>query len=224
MLYRLAHWMLRVWARWRFHLEVVGSEHVPLVGPALLVANHPSAVDAVVVTAALPRPAGSFNRLANIAKFPWYRRPHMLLVVNVDDGPPSGALAWNSRALAEALAMLERGWLFVSFPEGDVGDPLSPGPFAPGFVYLAWRAKAPIVPVAVSGSQHAFADARRPRRLDWLAPRRAAVRVEFLEPRWLDSAPTSRAALEARADEVRGAIQIALDLGQLPDLNGGPRR
>jgi 1-acyl-sn-glycerol-3-phosphate acyltransferase len=223
-LYAVAHWLLRRWARWRFALEVVGLENVPPSGPVVLVANHPSALDAVVVTAALPRRAGSFNRLANVAKLRVRWHPRTLFVVNVAEGRPAGSLAWNGRAMAEALAMLERGWLFLSFPEGDVGDPGEPGSFAPGFVFLAWRSGAPIVPVAVWGSDAAFDDPRRPRRIDWVLPRRAAVRVRFLEPRRLELAPSSRAALESCAEEVRGAIRAALAGEAPPRLTAVSRR
>ncbi len=138
---------------WR--VEARGAANVPRSGPVILVANHSGAIpfDATMIACALdearhPRPARFlYDRF--VENLPWvpdfYRRA-------------GGVLA--SHANAERL--LETGQLIGLFPEGVSGlsklysERYVLQPFSSGFVRLALRYRAPIVPVAVVGAEEIY--------------------------------------------------------------------
>jgi 1-acyl-sn-glycerol-3-phosphate acyltransferase len=138
---------------WR--VEAQGTRNVPRSGPVILVGNHSGAIpfDATMIACALeeaghPRPARFlYDRF--VENLPWipefYRRA-------------GGVLA--SHANAERL--LEKGELVGLFPEGVAGlsklysERYVLQPFSSGFVRLALRYHAPIVPVAVIGAEEIY--------------------------------------------------------------------
>lgn len=128
-------------------LAVEGTAHVP-AGAALLVANHPSALDPVLIAAALPRRA-VFMGAAEFLTWPvvgWVMRAYG--VVPVRRGRVDAA------AVREAVRVLRAGGLLVIFPEGRVAP--SGGALRPGAGLLAAAAHVPVVPVAVVGSSRAL--------------------------------------------------------------------
>ena len=110
---------------------------------------------------------------------------------------------FDVRATAVALAVLGRGYVLGMYPEGT----RSPGellPFLPGAAWLALRSGAPLVPVAITGTDR-VRDARRPRR--------ARVRVTFVEPltvQRVDEPQERRRRSEALTTQLRSAIQAHL--------------
>jgi len=122
-------------------LEVRG--HAPS-SPAILVANHLSYVDAVVVTALVPSIALARHELA---RWPWLGRlARSTGAVFVDPrDPQSGA-----RALRRIRRALLGGVSVLHFPEGEPswGDDVRP--FKRGVFGLAQRLEVPVVPVRIS--------------------------------------------------------------------------
>ncbi|MGH2683048.1 MAG: lysophospholipid acyltransferase family protein [Actinomycetota bacterium] len=142
--------------RW-WRVDWVAMENVPAEGPALLVANHAGTVpwDAIVLKFGL------------LDRHPAHRHVRLLAADLVFRMPFVGALARKSgNTLAcdeDALRLLEGEELLGVFPEGykGVGKPwreryrlqrFGRG----GFMELALRAKAPIVPVAIVGSEEIY--------------------------------------------------------------------
>ncbi|HEX6262317.1 MAG TPA: lysophospholipid acyltransferase family protein [Actinomycetota bacterium] len=138
-----------------FRVEWKGLEHVPREGPALLVSNHAGTIpmDAVIMKFGLLDRVGRHVRLlaANLA----FRMPFV------------GELARKSgNTLAceeDALRLLDRGELLGVFPEGykGVGKPFRERYKLQrfgrgGFIELALRAGAPIVPAAIVGSEEIY--------------------------------------------------------------------
>lgn len=151
--------------RW-WRADWVAMENVPAEGPALLVANHAGTVpwDAVVL------------KFGVLDRHPAHRHVRLLAADLVFRLPFVGALARKSgNTLAceeDALRLLERGEVLGVFPEGykGVGKPwreryklqrFGRG----GFIELALRAKAPIVPVAIVGSEEIYPLVARARPL-----------------------------------------------------------
>jgi 1-acyl-sn-glycerol-3-phosphate acyltransferase len=166
----LTHSVLAPFARlfherwWR--ADWVAMENVPADGPALLVANHAGAVpwDAVVL------------KFGVLDKHPAHRHVHLLAADLVFRLPFVGALARKSgNTLAceeDAMRLLERGEILGVFPEGYKGvgkswreryrlQRFGRG----GFIELALRARAPIVPVAIVGSEEIYPLVSRARPL-----------------------------------------------------------
>lgn len=151
--------------RWR-RVDWVAMENVPVEGPALLVANHAGTIpwDAIVL------------KFGILDHHPARRHVRLLAADLVFRMPFVGALARKSgNTLAceeDALRLLARDEILGVFPEGfkGVGKPwrdryrlqrFGRG----GFIELALRAKAPIVPVAIVGSEEIYPLVSRARPL-----------------------------------------------------------
>jgi 1-acyl-sn-glycerol-3-phosphate acyltransferase len=171
----LAHRAVRRYVR----LRVDGQEHYP-PGPAVLVANHPSALDPLFVAAAVPErilflAAAEFLAWRGVG---WVMRAYGCIPVRRGQLDPA-AVRWAVRALAA-------GRKVGVFPEGRV----TPVPLPPhrGAAVIAARARVPIVPVAVLGSGRVFP-------LGAQCPRPGVVRICFGPP--LPPPQERREALEA---------------------------
>lgn len=197
--YRLCHQILRVLApllcRER---HIHGLEQVPQTGPALFVSNHISYWDPTTLLLLIPRQVYFMSR-ANLFEHPFVGAFfHALGVFGVKRGTP------DPGAIRRALAILKRGDPVALYPQGSRA-PLPEGQVHPpkrGFLLIAERSGAPIVPVAISGLEMLFLP-----RFPWLG--RPTVHVTFGHPFFLhelDASPDDREAL------LRAAMRRITDL------------
>jgi 1-acyl-sn-glycerol-3-phosphate acyltransferase len=142
--------------RW-WRVDWVGMENVPSDGPVLLVANHAGTVpwDAIVL------------KFGVLDHHPAHRHVRLLAADLAFRFPFLGALArksGNTLACAEdAYALLDRGEVLGVFPEGYKGvgknfrDRYRLQRFGRGgFIEIALRARCPIVPVSIIGSEEIY--------------------------------------------------------------------
>jgi acyl-[acyl-carrier-protein]-phospholipid O-acyltransferase/long-chain-fatty-acid--[acyl-carrier-protein] ligase len=147
MAYRLVRFVLWCAANVLFRIRVEGAEHIPGTGGALLVSNHISYADSVLVGYPTPR----------IVRFlmwlPIYEAPlfnyffRVLHAIPIDNGSPKVAI----RALRAARAELLNGELVAIFPEGSISRDGKTGPFERGFERILEGTGAPVIPIHVSG-------------------------------------------------------------------------
>lgn len=185
-------------ARWLFHLTVVGAERLPVSGAAVLVANHVSWLDPIIVPLALPR------KPAFLAMEELWRMPVIGLIMRVY-GPlaiPLNRGAVDATALKRSLRALQAGALLIVFPEGGISPSGELRPFHRGAAMLAARAGAPIIPIAIHGTAEALPLSR-------FVPRRRPITVRIGTP--IRPASHQREDLE-RASEAAAA--------QIRDLRG----
>jgi 1-acyl-sn-glycerol-3-phosphate acyltransferase len=178
---------------------VQGLDRLP-AGPCVLVCNHGSYADGMLLVAALPRPfvfvAKRELRAQPIAG--WYL--HRLGAEFVERADVARSVA-DAERLA---AIVQQGRCLLVFPEGTFVDRPGLLPFHLGAFLAAARAGAPVVPVALSGSRRLL-----PGGSGW--PRRARVLVQLGEPiRPASDAPNVFAAGVRLRDAARGAIARAL--------------
>lgn len=146
----LFRWVFRNW--WR--VRTIGLENVPADGRALLVANHAGVVPY----------DGAMVRVAVLDEHPAHRHCRALVLDSLMELPVTG---WLMRRTGNTLAtssdaelLLQRDNLVLVFPEGSKG----PGKLyhdryrlerfgRGGFVEIALRTGAPIVPVSIVGSE-----------------------------------------------------------------------
>lgn len=195
-LYRLTYHTVRLLLRLFFGFRIEGAAHIP-PGPALIVANHPSAFDPVVLGAALPRRA-LFVGAAEFLTMPlvgWAMRAYGTIPVRRGQVDLS--------VVKEAVRALEAGALVAIFPEGRVSP--EGGALKPGAGVIAARAGVPTVPAAILGTARALP-------LGHYIPRPARVRVIFGPP-LPPPPPGDRAAADQMVEEalswVRGVLQRA---------------
>ena len=165
-LYHLPHQTLctimRLVGRFFYNVKVVGRRHVP-TGGALVLCNHLSYVDAVVLQIASPRPL-RFVAFAGFAKSPFMRfvfRASGVIPVNPNKPLKGIRLAWDA---------LKAGELVCIFPEGAISRTGQLMELRRGFETILRQAKVPVVPAAIDGlwgSIYSFAG----NRYLWKSPR-----------------------------------------------------
>jgi 1-acyl-sn-glycerol-3-phosphate acyltransferase len=137
-----------------YRLEKSGLENIPEKGPAVLVCNHVSFVDALVIAAACRRPV-RFVMDHNIFRVPVlnfvFRTGRAIPIASARDDPEL-----LERAYEEIARALEQGDLVVIFPEGRITDTGELYPFRPGIKRIIERTPVPVVPIALRGLWGSF--------------------------------------------------------------------
>ncbi len=147
-----------------FRMQRVGREHLPRSGPLLLASNHRSFLDPFVIGTLVRRP------VYYMAKRELFEKRWQAWVLNALGAFPVDRGAGDRDAMATAREILARGDCVVVFPEG---TRVRKGPLRDprrGIGRLALESGAPVVPVAVIGSDAV--------RRGWrIRPRKVRIRV-----------------------------------------------
>ncbi len=155
--------LLRLW----FRIRISGSENIPSRGGAIVAPNHKSFLDAFFVGLATRR------HVRFMAKIELMQSPVGWLLLRLGAFPVRRGEA-DEEAMETARSILGRGGLVVIFPEGTrVEDAHALGSPHHGAGRLALDTDAPIVPAAITGTQHL-----------WLGPfpKPRRVQLAFLPP------------------------------------------
>jgi acyl-[acyl-carrier-protein]-phospholipid O-acyltransferase / long-chain-fatty-acid--[acyl-carrier-protein] ligase len=127
-----------------YRLRILGLEHVPKTGGALLVPNHVSFIDGLLLIASLDRHV-RFVVDAQYAEQPLFKP--LMKLFGVIPISPNGGLRVVLRALREAGTALDNGDLVCIFPEGQISRTGTLLPFHRGFERILKGRTAPIVPI-----------------------------------------------------------------------------
>ncbi|WP_119157514.1 MFS transporter [Caldimonas tepidiphila] len=130
---------------YRFRVE--GEEHIPVRGAALLVCNHVSFVDAVLLMAASPRPIRfimDHRIFATPVLGTLFRLAKAIPIAPHRENP-----AVYERAFAEARRVLDEGELLCIFPEGGITRDGTLQPFKGGVMKILETHPVPVVPLAL---------------------------------------------------------------------------
>ncbi|HSJ53096.1 MAG TPA: lysophospholipid acyltransferase family protein [Anaerolineae bacterium] len=143
---RLLHWAMRaIGHRFVYKVDrVEGLENLPAQGPAILMMNHISLIDPVVLMSCVPR------HIIPIAKAEGFRNPLFGPVMNAWRVIPIHRGDVDRQALRRMLQVLEAGECLLMAPEGTRRRALQQP--RPGVAYVAWRSGAPVIPVALEGT------------------------------------------------------------------------
>ncbi|MEY3472318.1 MAG: lysophospholipid acyltransferase family protein [Candidatus Limnocylindrus sp.] len=192
------------WAIRRLADEIIveGMERIPRVGPAILVGNHISWLDPILLACWLtPSTGRAINWMGKAEAMRW-PLVGTFLRVNGVFGVRRGAADLEAFRLAEAV--LREGNILGIYPEGTRSHDSKIGPFRDGAALLALRSGAPVIPVAVSGTERLW-----PRGA--LLPRRAeTIRMLIGEPRRYTYAEGDRPALSLVAEQMRTSVAALL--------------
>ncbi len=182
-----------------YHLKKEGIEHIPEEGAAVIVCNHVSFVDALIIAAACPRPI-RFVMDHRIFKLPIinfvFREGRAIPIASAKEDP-----ALLEKAYEEVANALEAGDLVGIFPEGRITDTGELYPFRKGITRIVARTPVPVVPMALKGLWGSFFS-----RKDGPAMTRPLRRGLFSKVGLAVAAPVSPAAAtpEALQDIVAG--------------------
>jgi 1-acyl-sn-glycerol-3-phosphate acyltransferase len=145
-LYKFARLLLVSGARLYGRVEVRGAAHLPASGPALVVCNHPSDIDPILLAISFPR---TLYFMADEVQF---RRGFVGRCIRRLAAFPVNKEHSDTAALRQALRLLAASQVVALFPEGDMYEDDRIHPFERGVGFLAVHSGAPIVPVAITGS------------------------------------------------------------------------
>lgn len=154
--------VLRFFGRIFYRVKTRGSEHIPSSG-ALLICNHLSYVDAVVLQVASPRPI-RFVAFAGLAKSPFMR--FVFRATGVIPVAPDKPM----KGIRLAVDAIKSGELVCVFPEGAISRTGQLMLLKRGFETIARQAHAPVVPAVIDGlwgSVYSFAG----NKYLWKSPR-----------------------------------------------------
>ncbi|MGC3986445.1 MAG: MFS transporter [Pseudorhodoferax sp.] len=136
-----------------YRFRVRGDAHIPLAGPAVLVCNHVSFVDAILLMAASPRPIRFVmdHRIFRVPVLGWLFR----LAKAIPIAPQKEDPAVYAAAMAAAAQVLREGDLLGIFPEGGITRDGALQPFRGGVARILAQAgvdglTVPVVPMALS--------------------------------------------------------------------------
>ena len=137
-----------------YRFKVRGEENIPLEGAALLVCNHVSFVDAILLMAASPRPI-VFIMDHRIFKLPvlgtLFRLAKAVPIAPQKEDPQA-----YEQAFARARQVLDAGDLLCIFPEGAITRDGSLGEFKGGVMKLLEANPVPVVPLALQNLWGSF--------------------------------------------------------------------
>ena len=158
-LLRFAAWML---ASVAYRVEVTGQQNLPKEGPAVLVANHVSFVDWLLVAAVSKRPV-RFVMYHGFLKLPlvgWLFRDAKVIPI----APAHEDEGTLDEAFERIAAELEAGELVMVFPEGKITKDGRLNPFRTGVERIVARTPVPVIPMAIEGMWGSFFSKRAGRR------------------------------------------------------------
>jgi len=145
LLYNIAKCICWIIIKLIFRLKVTGQEDIPQEGAFIIVANHSSLLDPVILGISV-RPKVIFVAAAYLFKIGWLgymlRKFNSIPVQREND----------IKAIKQSLEILKRGGVLGIFPEGGIDRQKNNLPVRAGAAYLAAKIGVPIVPIRIKGA------------------------------------------------------------------------
>ena len=199
-LLRFVAWVL---TKTMYKASVKGiEEHVPDEGPALIVCNHVSYMDALILGGAIPRPT-RFVMYYKIFQFPvaswFFKTARAIPIAGAKENPELMQKAFDEvdRALAE-------GEIVGIFPEGKLTTDGEIAEFKSGVEKILARRAVPVVPVALKGMWASMFSKRNSRLGHLRVPRRFRAHIEVEAAPAVAGSEATAEKLEQKVKELRG--------------------
>lgn len=192
---RALHAVDRLYSRCFHQIDVSGQQHVPRTGPAVIVSNHISSLDPVLIQSTLARP------VVWMMAREYYDLPLLGPIFRILEVIPVARDGKDASALRAALRTLHNGRVLGIFPEGKIAKTRALNPFETGAALIASRGNACVHPVRIEGTP-------RGGTMAGVFTRPQSVRLHFAPP-LAPPRDRSPATLAAATQAMRDAIQSA---------------
>jgi 1-acyl-sn-glycerol-3-phosphate acyltransferase len=187
-----------------YRIRKTGLESIPDEGPAVVVCNHVSFVDALILGGNIRRPV-RFVMYYKIFRIPVlnfiFRTARAIPIAGAKEDP-----VLMEKAFAEVEAALKNGDIVGIFPEGGLTADGEIQKFRPGIERIVAATPVPVIPMALRGLWGSIFS----RRDNWLRrarlPRRFWSRIEMVAGEPVPAAQVSAADLEQRVRALRGTL------------------
>jgi 1-acyl-sn-glycerol-3-phosphate acyltransferase len=194
-----------VWlgARVYFGVRFQGVPHIPASGPLLIIPNHVTYADPVLVTIPVRRRVHymAWNALFGVPGLSWLIRRLRAFPVEIESADP--------KATREAVRLLQAGEAVMIFPEGERSLDGRLQRFKPGAFRLACALGVPLLPVTIAGGHESWPPGRA-------LPRPGRLSITYHPVVTPPRAPDVRTAARALAPQVRRMVASALPAHQRP--------
>jgi 1-acyl-sn-glycerol-3-phosphate acyltransferase len=200
-LLRFIAWLL---IHFVYRLDRCGIDNIPEEGPALLICNHVGFADAIVISAACPRPI-RFIMESSIFKIPVlstiFRGMKAIPVAPQKEDPEV-----YERAFQLVAAELRQGNLVCIFPEGRLTPDGEIGEFRAGMMRILKETPVPVVPLSLSGLWDSMFS-RKYRQVWQRWPRRFLAKITLKAGQPVPAELAEVQDLRQRVVELRGAAR-----------------
>jgi 1-acyl-sn-glycerol-3-phosphate acyltransferase len=182
-------------------LRTEGRQHIPATGPALLIANHQSFFDPLLVG------LGTRRHLCFLARKTLFERPAFSWLIRMLNAVPIDQEGVGKEGIKTILGQLQKGQSVVVFPEGSRTSDGRLQPLRPGIHLILKRTQSPIVPVGIAGAFDALPHWRSvPRLAPLFWPGcRATIAVSIGKP--IPSQPIAAMPREQALVELFGVLE-----------------
>lgn len=184
-----------------YSIRVIGRRNMPEKGPVLVVANHQSMFDPVMM--------GMVSRryLCYLARNTLFKNRYFTALIRFMGAVPIDR-DFGKAGLQKTLELLEAGNAVLVFPEGERTHDGELEPFKAGISLLIKRVKAPIVPIGIVGAFDAWPRGRKIPRLAplFLAPSPGNIAASVGEP--IDPAIFANLSREEMLSKLFDAVAV----------------
>ena len=199
---RLIVWLL---VHTLYRVRSSGLDKIPEEGPALLVCNHVSFVDALVLAGCVRRP------IRFVMYYRIFELPVLSFVFKTAKAIPIAGAHEDEALMQKAFdridAALADGELVCIFPEGKLTEDGELNPFKPGMMRVLERNPVPVVPLALRGLWGSFFSRAHGRAMSRLFPRGLFSRIELVGGNPVAGAEVRLEALQQTVLGLRGDLR-----------------
>ena len=196
---RLLIWLL---VHTMYRVDKTDLDKIPDEGPAILVCNHVSFVDALVLAGCIRRP------LRFVMHYRIFQLPILSFIFKTANTIPIADAKENREMMESAFEQisgaLREGELVCIFPEGKITDDGELNVFRPGVMKALEQDPVPVIPLALRGLWGSFFSRAHGNAMSRLFPRGMLSRLELVAGDAVEAGTVTPELLQQRVEQLRG--------------------